>query len=188
MVVVFLMWRRIIQHSFDVCVGTACIFLFFEGMSLSNGSTRATTFSLVAGRCPIAFVVVYSYLPWCKSNNFYSISAENKTFHPVYIFHCFSGSFLGKFGYYLNIQIDHARFYILPKFNIHYHPLCPAPCNAMQYFELCDVNEIFPIPGCYAAYIGSSLPTFRDNLCFTLEYETDRLSLNFGNRLLIYAK
>jgi len=37
------------------------IFFFFKGMSLSNESTRATVFWLVAGRCPIPLVVVFFF-------------------------------------------------------------------------------------------------------------------------------
>jgi hypothetical protein len=51
------------------------------------------------------------------------------------------------------------------------------------------VNEFFVLLACYAAYIGSYLPTFRENLsvlysraldCLSLEDGTDRLSRNFG--------
>jgi hypothetical protein len=53
----------------------------------------------------------------------------------------------------------------------------------------CGVNEIFALVGCYAAQIGSQLPTFRDNLSVpssratvvTLEDGTDTLSRNVGN-------
>lgn len=69
------------------------------------------------------------------------MSAENNTAHPVYIFRYFSESFVGKFGYYLKIRIDHAHFYILPKFSIHFHPLWPAHSNAIEYFELCVTED-----------------------------------------------
>jgi hypothetical protein len=48
---------------------------------------------------------------------------------------------VGKFGYYLKIRIDHAHFYILLKFSIHFHPLCPAHSNAIEYFELCVTED-----------------------------------------------
>jgi hypothetical protein len=57
----------------------------------------------------------------------------------------------------------------------------------------CDVDETCALLGCYAAYSGKSLPTFRGNLSFpsrlqesrnpiflTLKARTDRFSLNVG--------
>jgi len=38
------------------------------------------------------------------------------------------------------------------------------------------VNEDFALPRCYAAYIGSQLPAFRDKLCVNLRYITSQKS------------
>ena len=36
------------------------------------------------------------------------------------------------------------------------------------------VNEVFALPRCCAAYIGSQSPTFRDKLCVNLRYITSQ--------------
>jgi hypothetical protein len=56
-----------------------------------------------------------------------------------------------------------------------------------------EADENCALLDCYAASSGNSLPTFRDNLSIsslwflTLEYETDRLSRNFGKELPLLA-
>jgi hypothetical protein len=51
----------------------------------------------------------------------------------------------------------------------------------------CGVNEVFTVLVFHTAYyIGSQLPTFRDN-CFALEDGTDRLFRNVGNWQTVYA-
>ena len=47
-------------------------------------------------------------------------------------------------------------------------------------------NEIRALLGCYAAQIGNSVPTFRDNL-LTAEDGTDGLFRNVDTELPIYA-
>jgi hypothetical protein len=67
----------------------------------------------------------------------------------------------------------------------------------MNDHDFCrDVNEICPRLGCYAAYSGNFVPTFRDNLSvpsslflhyLTPEDGTDILSRNVGTELPLYA-
>jgi hypothetical protein len=73
------------------------------------------------------------------------------------------------------------------------------PYNHLRNWKFSrHVNEVLALLGCYASFIGSWLPTFRDNLpipipgarqlgCLTLECGTDSLSLNVGNQLPLKA-
>jgi hypothetical protein len=65
-----------------------------------------------------------------------------------------------------------------------------------EFFSLKKtVYELCALLGCYAAYSGIFLPTFRENIWvpskfqdfFTRKHETDRMSQNVGKELLLYA-